>query len=158
MAGTYIKDLEKKINIDGTESILVQDSNGTKQLDINTLLNNNNNNIDLSNYATKTELNNKANKSHTHTTNDITNLSVPTKTSQLTNDSGFITSIPSEYVTENELNSKKYVTQSQIPTSLPANGGNADTVGGYTIWVGTQAQYDALTTKYNTTIYLIKEE
>jgi hypothetical protein len=46
--------------------------------------------VDLSGYATKDEL--------------------PTKTSQLINDSGFITSIPSEYVTESELNEKKYLT------------------------------------------------
>ena len=44
-----------------------------------------------------------------------------------------------------------------IPNSLPANGGNADTVGGYAIWVGTQAQYNAITSKSSTTIYLIKE-
>lgn len=51
---------------------------------------------DLSDYALKTEL-----------------PSVPTKTSQLTNDSGFITSIPSEYVTESELNAKGYLTEHQ---------------------------------------------
>ena len=44
-----------------------------------------------------------------------------------------------------------------VPSSLPANGGNADTVGGYTIWIGTQAQYDALGTYSDTTIYMIKE-
>lgn len=44
-----------------------------------------------------------------------------------------------------------------IPGSLPANGGNADTVGNYAIWVGTQAQYNAITSKSSTTIYLIKE-
>lgn len=49
--------------------------------------------IDLSGYATKEEL--------------------PTKTSQLTNDSGFITSIPSEYVTETELEGKRYLTEHQ---------------------------------------------
>lgn len=64
-----------------------------------------------------TQLNTKANKS------DIPNLdgyalkteipTVPTKTSQLTNDSGFITSIPSEYVTESELNAKGYLTEHQ---------------------------------------------
>lgn len=43
------------------------------------------------------------------------------------------------------------------PTSLPANGGNANTVGGYSLWVGTQAQYDAIATKSNTTVYIIKE-
>ena len=42
----------------------------------------------LTNYALKTEL--------------------PTKTSQLTNDSGYLTSIPSEYVTDEELNAKGY--------------------------------------------------
>ena len=72
MSGIHIKDLDKKNNIDGTESILIQDSNGTKQVDINTLLNN------------------KADKVHTHTTSDITNLSIPTKTSELTNDSNFL--------------------------------------------------------------------
>ena len=35
---------------------------------------------------------------------------VPTKTSELTNDSGFITSIPSEYVTDSELTAKNYLT------------------------------------------------
>ena len=39
--------------------------------------------------------------------------SVPTKTSQLTNDSNFITSIPSEYITETELNAKGYLTEHQ---------------------------------------------
>ena len=50
-------------------------------------------NVDLSGYATKDELNSKAN------TSDI-----PTNTSELYNDSGFLTSIPSEYVTETEMN------------------------------------------------------
>ena len=44
-----------------------------------------------------------------------------------------------------------------IPSSLPANGGNADTVGGYTIWTGTQAEYNAISNKSSTTIYFIKE-
>ena len=95
---------------------------------------------DLSNYALKTEI-----------------PSVPTKTSQLTNDSGFITTIPSEYITESELTAKNYATTSQIPTSLPANGGNANTVGGFSVWVGTQTEYDTIATKSSTTIYLIKE-
>ena len=44
--------------------------------------------VDTSSFATKTELNSKAN------TSDI-----PTNISELTNDSGYITSIPSEYIT-----------------------------------------------------------
>ena len=38
---------------------------------------------------------------------------VPAKTSELTNDSGFLTSIPEEYVTETKLTSKGYLTEHQ---------------------------------------------
>ena len=48
---------------------------------------------------------------------------LPTKTSQLTNDSGFITNVPDEYITEAELNAKRYATTSQIPT-VPTNVSN----------------------------------
>ena len=47
--------------------------------------------------------------------------------------------------------------KSSIPTSLPANGGNSNTVGGSSIWVGTQSEYDAITTKSSTTLYFIRE-
>jgi hypothetical protein len=33
---------------------------------------------------------------------------------------------------------------------------NAGTVGGLALWTGTQAQYDAITTKSSTTIYFIQ--
>lgn len=38
---------------------------------------------------------------------------IPTKVSELTNDTGYLTSIPSEYVTETELNAKGYLTEHQ---------------------------------------------
>ena len=135
----------------------------------------------ISNLTTKIRaeigIHNNSNNAHS----DIRN-SIPTKTSQLTNNSGFITSIPSEYVTETELSSHTSNTTAHItasernnwnnksnfdgnynsltnkPTSLPANGGNASTVGGYSLWVGTQAQYNAIATKSDTTVYIIKEE
>ena len=88
-------------------------------------------NVDLTDYATKVwvtqqlasyytkaeidlSLSNKADISHTHTEyasidhvhnyNDLTNKpTIPSKTSDLANDSGFLISIPSEYVTEEEM-------------------------------------------------------
>lgn len=39
---------------------------------------------------------------------------LPTKTSELTNDSGFLTAIPSEYVTDTELTAKNYATKSEV--------------------------------------------
>ena len=80
---------------------------------IDNLLANKANASDIQNLATKEELNDKANTSHRHIQADILDLSVPTKTSQLTNDSGFIASIPEEYVTESELNAKGYLTEHQ---------------------------------------------
>ena len=88
--------------------------------------------VDLSNYAKKTDLHSHSNKTildsitsekvnqwdsksdFSGNYNDLTNKpTIPTKTSQLTNDEGYLTSIPSEYVTESELNSKGYLTQHQ---------------------------------------------
>ena len=70
-----------------------------------------------------------------------------------TNDNDLVTK---KYVDDNEF-SGSYNDLIDKPTSLPANGGNADTVGGYIIWTGTQTEYDALGTYSNTTIYMIKE-
>ena len=51
--------------------------------------------------------------------NDLTNTpAIPTKTSDLTNDSGFLTTIPSEYVTDSELNSKGYATQTFVQNEI----------------------------------------
>ena len=44
---------------------------------------------------------------------DETLETIPTKVSQLENDAGFLTQIPSEYVTESELESKGYITEHQ---------------------------------------------
>ena len=99
-------------------------------------------NVDLSGYATKDELNEKAPLTHSHNISDISDLQtaldskvdvesgyslvsdteiarlanvdnyddteirglIPTKVSDLTNDSNYLTAIPEEYVTETELN------------------------------------------------------
>ena len=49
-------------------------------------------------------------------TNDsgfITNSDIPTNVSDLTNDAGYLTSVPEEYVTETELALKGYLTEHQ---------------------------------------------
>ena len=54
-------------------------------------------------YALKSELANKADTS-----------AIPTKVSQLQNDSNFLTSVPAEYVTETELSEKGFITESEL--------------------------------------------
>ena len=58
--------------------------------------------IDLSGYALKAE--------------------IPTTVSQLTNDSGYLTEVPNEYVTDTELTEKGYQTASQVETAITEKG------------------------------------
>ena len=62
--------------------------------------------IDLSNYVTKDTV-------YTKAQTDALIPSVPSKVSQLENDSNYLSSIPEEYVTETELNAKGYLTSHQ---------------------------------------------
>lgn len=92
-------------------------------------------NIDLSEYALKSELHNHVNKS---VLDSITEEEI-IKWDNKSNFSG----------SYNDLTNK--------PTSLPANGGNSDTIDGVHIWTGTQTQFDVITTKDANTIYIVKE-
>ena len=55
----------------------------------------------------------------------------------------------------------EYVTQTDLDNAIAGvtggNSGNADTIDGLHIWTGTLAEFDALSTKRNDTIYIIKE-
>ena len=71
-------------------------------------------NIDLSSYATKEELTQAINNIDLSSYAKKTDLPiVPTKVSQLENDSNYLSSIPEEYVTDTELNAKGYLTEHQ---------------------------------------------
>lgn len=67
-------------------------------------------------FATQDELNTKADA--TELDNYALKSEIPTSTSQLTNDSGFLTSIPDEYITTTELNStlSVYAKTSDVPS------------------------------------------
>ena len=110
-----IKDFSLKTGVSGQEDILIQDNGVTKRIKSRELMDT----VDLTGYATKDELNNKA---------DIS--SIPTKTSQLTNDSGYMTSVPLEYVTEIELNEKGYLTEHQ-DISMKADKSEIPSLDGY---------------------------
>ena len=81
-------------------------------------------NIDLSSYATKEEL--------TQAINSI-DLSAYAKKTDIPDVSGYLTSIPEEYVTETELNAKGYLTEHQdlsayaLKTEIPSLNGYATT-------------------------------
>ena len=80
-------------------------------------------NINISNLTEKTTINDNdvLLVEDSSSTNKVTkanllkevNAKIPTKVSQLTNDSGYLKSVPSEYITETELNDKGYLTEHQ---------------------------------------------
>ena len=75
--------------------------------------------IDAAEYITETELNAKGYLTeHQDISGKADKTELPTKTSQLTNDSGFLNQIPAEYVTETELNAKGYLTEHQDISGL----------------------------------------
>ena len=126
---------------------------------------------DISNLATKSELNAKQ---------DVIS-DLETIRSGASKGATALQSVPSEYVTETELNNKGYLTsvpdtyalKSEIPDITTkqdtlVSGTNIKTVNGTSLlgsgnievakeWIGTQAQYDALSTKDNNTTYYITE-
>lgn len=77
--------------------------------------------------------------------NDLDNKpTIPTKVSELTNDSGYLTTIPSEYITEEELNGKGYLTAipSEYITETELNG------KGYQTTANLSQALDNSTSKY----------
>lgn len=120
-----------------------------------------------SNYATKSEIPTKVSQLQ-NDVNYATQSELPTTTSELTNNSGFITiaDVPTK-VSELE-NDAQYVTKSEVPslTDVPTKVSqlendskyisNSNTDGGVNkMWTGTQAEYDAIDPKDNSTIYIV---
>lgn len=80
-------------------------------------------NVNISNLAEKTTVSDSdvLLVEDANSTNKVTkanllkevNAKIPTKISQLTNDSGYLKSVPAEYITETELNDKGYLTEHQ---------------------------------------------
>ena len=78
----------------------------------------------LASIAEGAEVNVQADWNEAATSNDayiVNKPTIPSKTSDLTNDSGFLTSIPDEYVTETELTAKGYLTSyTETDPTVPA--------------------------------------
>nr|DAV62076.1 MAG TPA: hypothetical protein [Caudoviricetes sp.] len=142
-------------------------------------------NLDISGGGGTTDYNQLTNKPQINSVElsgnkSLEDLGIPTKTSELTNDSGFLTSIPDEYVTETELNAglgnkqDTLVSGTNIKTvngesllgsgnidiesvSNPVTYGSGTQPQVHTILVVTQSEYDAISSKDPNTQYLIVE-
>ena len=88
--------------------------------------------------------NNQFNKSM-QTIKNYVDEKIPTKTSQLTNDSNFLTSVPSEYITESELEGKGYLTEHQDLSGFATKEYVDEYTGGKKQVFLNKAEYDLLT-------------
>ena len=108
---------------------------------------------------TETDLSTKSDTTHTHddkyaTINHVHSYNDLTDKPTIPSIDGLATQ---DYVnSELSTNLYFYALKTDVPTSLPANGGNANTINGYSIWVGTQEEYNTLEVKSDTVIYFIK--
>ena len=106
-----------------------------------------NGDVRVSGIATPTLQNDAVNKGYVDS--QISNIAiptVPTNVSAFTNDAGYLTAVPSEYVTETELNAKGYLTEhqsladyalkSEIPSPYSLPTASATVLGGIKVGTG----------------------
>ena len=106
-----------------------------------------NGDVRVSGIATPTSPNDAVNKGYVDS--QIANIeipTVPTNVSAFTNDAGYLTAVPSEYITETELNAKGYLTEhqsladyalkSEIPSPYSLPTASATVLGGIKVGTG----------------------
>ena len=106
-----------------------------------------NGDVRVSGIATPTSPNDAVNKGYVDS--QIANIAiptVPTNVSAFTNDAGYLTAVPSEYITETELNAKGYLTEhqsladyalkSEIPSPYSLPTASATALGGVKVGTG----------------------
>lgn len=112
-------------SIDNTDKVFVNDNGSFKQISVSNLMKQAPSGITEETDPTVSEWAKQPTKP-SYTANEVGALPVgtkiPAKTSDLTNDSGYLTQIPEEYVTETELGQKGYITEDDIPEKLPSPG------------------------------------
>ena len=120
-----ITSVDEVQSVDNTDKVFVNDNGEFKQVSISNLMKRAPSGITQETDPTVSEWAKQPIKP-SYTADEVGALPVgtkiPVKTSDLTNDSGYLTQIPEEYVTETELGQKGYITEDDIPEKLPSPG------------------------------------
>lgn len=117
-----ITSVDEVQSVDNTDKVFVNDNGSFKQISVSNLMKQAPSGVTEETDPTVSEWAKQPTKP-SYTANEVGALPVgtkiPTKTSDLINDSGYLTQIPEEYVTETELGQKGYVIEDDIPEKLP---------------------------------------
>lgn len=120
-----ITSVDEVQSVDNTDKVFVNDNGSFKQISVSNLMKQAPSGVTEETDPTVSEWAKQPTKP-SYTADEVGALPVgtkiPTKTSDLTNDSGYLTQIPEEYVTETELGQKGYITEDDIPEKLPSPG------------------------------------
>lgn len=120
-----ITSVDEVQSVDNTDKVFVNDNGSFKQISVSNLMKQAPSGVTEETDPTVSEWAKQPTKP-SYTADEVGALPVgtkiPTKTSDLTNDSGYLTQIPEEYVTETELGRKGYVVEDDIPEKLPSPG------------------------------------
>lgn len=120
-----ITSVDEVQSVDNTDKVFVNDNGSFKQISVSNLMKQAPSGVTKETDPTVSEWAKQPTKP-SYTANEVGALPVgtkiPTKTSDLKNDSGYLTQIPEEYVTETELGQKGYVIEDDIPEKLPSPG------------------------------------
>ena len=120
-----ITSVDEVQSVDNTDKVFVNDNGSFKQISVSNLMKQAPSGVTEETDPTVSEWAKQPTKP-SYTADEVGALPVgtkiPTKTSDLTNDSGYLTQIPEEYVTETELGQKGYVIEDDIPEKLPSPG------------------------------------
>lgn len=121
----HITSVDEIQAVDNTDKVFVNDNGEFKQVSISNLMKRAPAGITQETDPTVSEWAKQPTKP-SYTADEVGALPVgtkiPAKTSDLTNDSGYLTQVPEEYVTETELGQKGYITEDDIPEKLPSPG------------------------------------
>ena len=120
-----ITSVDEVQSVDNTDKVFVNDNGSFKQISVSNLMKQAPSGVTEETDPTVSEWAKQPTKP-SYTAHEVGALPVgtkiPTKTSDLINDSGYLTQIPEEYVTETELGQKGYVIEDDIPEKLPSPG------------------------------------
>ena len=120
-----ITSVDEISSVDNTDKVFVNDNGSFKQISVSNLMKQAPSGVTEETDPTVSEWAKQPTKP-SYTADEVGALPVgtkiPTKTSDLANDSGYLTQIPEEYVTETELGQKGYVIEDDIPEKLPSPG------------------------------------
>ena len=120
-----ITSVDEVQSVDNTDKVFVNNNGSFKQISVSNLMKQAPSGVTEETDPTVSEWAKQPTKP-SYTADEVGALPVgtkiPTKTSDLINDSGYLTQIPEEYVTETELGQKGYVIEDDIPEKLPSPG------------------------------------